>query len=125
MTLNDNDPGQANRLDCPGYFRAMNQLLHLHTAPAYGIVRNEAEWRDFFALCDLLYGTPLATALAPYPLTKQDVKLCYLVRARLRNKAIGLLFNTTPNSVIKAKQRLKHKLGLLPEESLYEFVRRL
>ena len=36
----------------------------------------------------------------------QELKLCYLIRARLKNKAIAILFNITVQSVIKAKQRL-------------------
>lgn len=52
----------------------------------------------------------------------QELKLCYLIRARLKNKAIAILFNITVQSVIKAKQRLKQKLGLLPIQSFDEYI---
>lgn len=35
---------------------AMGQLLCLHQKPAYGIVRDEAEWHSLFIVIDLLYG---------------------------------------------------------------------
>lgn len=91
---------------------AMSQLLRLHTAPAYGIIRNEQEWRSLFSILDVLYGSSLAASLAEFNLNPQELKLCYLVRARLKNKVIGVLFNITATSVLKAKQRLKPKLGL-------------
>lgn len=101
---------------------AMSQLLRLHIHPAYGIISSEQEWQNFFSLLDILYASPLSAELKEYQLTAQELKLCYLVRARLRNKAIALLFNVTSASVIKAKQRLKQKLGLLPSESLDTYL---
>ena len=35
---------------------ALSQLLKLHLTPAYGIIRNEYEWQNLFAVIDLLYG---------------------------------------------------------------------
>ena len=36
---------------------AMGQLLCLHQKPSYGIIKDEAEWRDLFIVIDLFYGT--------------------------------------------------------------------
>lgn len=33
---------------------AMGQLLCLHQKPSYGIIKDEAEWRDLFIVIDLL-----------------------------------------------------------------------
>ena len=34
---------------------AMGQLLCLHQKPSYGIIKDEAEWRDLFIVIDLFY----------------------------------------------------------------------
>lgn len=101
---------------------AMSQLLRLHIHPAYGIICSEQEWQNFFSLLDILYASPLSSELGEYQLTAQELKLCYLVRARLKNKAIAILFNITTASVIKAKQRLKQKLGLHPADCLDNYL---
>ena len=82
---------------------AMGQLLCLHQKPSYGIIKDEAEWRDLFIVIDLFYGGCLSEEL---------------IRARLDNKTIALLFNIVPRSVLKAKQRIKNKLALSATDSL-------
>ena len=97
----------------------------LHLTPAYGIIRNEYEWQNLFAVIDLLYGDDwLPADLEITHLSLQELKLCYLVRARLTNKAISLLFNITPKSVLKAKQRIKMKLSLSGTDSFDEYIQR-
>ena len=103
---------------------ALSQLLKLHLTPAYGIIRNEYEWQNLFAVIDLLYGDDWLTDLEITHLSLQELKLCYLVRARLTNKAISLLFNITPKSVLKAKQRIKMKLSLSGTDSFDEYIQR-
>lgn len=104
---------------------ALSQLLKLHLAPAYGIIRNEYEWQNLFAVIDMLYGGNwLPTDLETNHLSMQELKLCYLVRARLPNKTIALLFNITSGAVVKAKQRIKAKLFLSGEDSFDEYMQR-
>jgi hypothetical protein len=110
-------------MDCSAsQLQAMSQLLRLHTTPAYGIIRSEREWQNLFALLDMLYGSGFLADLGERQLTAQELKLCYLVRAHLNNKAIALLFNVTTSSVVKAKQRLKRKLALLPSDSFDNYI---
>ena len=97
---------------------AMGQLLRLHKNPSYGIINDESEWENLFVVIDLLYGGCLSEGLSSYRLGVQELKLCYLVRARLSNKAIATLFNITTRSVLKAKQRIKIKLILSGVDSL-------
>ena len=87
---------------------AMGQLLRLH--------------KNLFAVIDLLYGGCLSEGLSSYHLGVQELKLCYLVRARLSNKAIATLFNITARSVLKAKQRIKIKLVLSGVDSLDKYI---
>lgn len=60
-----------------------------------------------------------------YQLNIRELKLCYLVRARLSNKTISILFNITPRSVLKAKQRMKTKLALSAMDSLDIYIQYL
>ena len=101
---------------------AMGQLLRLHKNPSYGIINDESEWENLFAVIDLLYGGCLSEGLSSYHLGVQELKLCYLVRARLSNKAIATLFNITARSVLKAKQRIKIKLVLSGVDSLDKYI---
>ena len=58
---------------------ALSQLLKLHLTPAYGIIRNEYEWQNLFAVIDLLYGDDwLPADLEITHLSLQELKLCYL-----------------------------------------------
>lgn len=112
--------------DCSSdLFLAMSQLLRLHQHPSYGIVRDEEEWTNLFTVIDWFYGNRLSDELDGCCLSGQELKLCYLIRARLCNKTVALLFNITPQSVIKAKQRIKNKLSLTATDSLDEYIRQM
>lgn len=102
---------------------SMGQLLCLHRKPSYGIVGDAAEWEDLFTVIDLFYGGCLSDKLASFHLSFQEMKLCYLVRARLNNKAIAILFNITPRSVLKAKQRIKNKMLLASTDCFDTYIR--
>lgn len=53
---------------------------------------------------------------ARYPrLTAYDLRLCTYLKANLATKEIAILLNITPDSVKKAKHRLRKKLELNPE----------
>ena len=104
---------------------AMGQLLRLHRLPSYGLVTSEEEWWHLFAVIDMFYGGCLSEDLVSYQLNIRELKLCYLVRARLGNKTISILFNITPRSVLKAKQRIKIKLALSATDSLDIYIQNL
>ena len=52
----------------------MGQLLCLHQKPSYGIIKDEAEWRDLFIVIDLFYGGCLSEELMSFGLSVQDKK---------------------------------------------------
>lgn len=55
---------------------------------------------------------------ARYPqLTAYDLRLCTYLNSNLTTKEIATLLNITPDSVKKAKHRLRKKLSLHPESS--------
>jgi len=101
---------------------SIGQLLRLHQNPSYGLVRDETEWTNLFTVIDMLYGGCLSEKLSPYGLGIQELKLCYLIRARLGNKAIAVLFNITSRSVLKARQRVKRKLALSAADCLDKYI---
>lgn len=54
-----------------------------------------------------------------YPnLTAYDLRLCTYLKANLSTKEIATLLNITPDSVKKAKHRLRKKLSIGPQESI-------
>lgn len=101
---------------------SLGQLLRLHQNPSYGIIREETEWTNLFTVIDMFYGGCLSEQLSSYGLSMQELKVCYLIRARLGNKAIAVLFNITPCSVLKTKQRIKGKLTLSAADCLDKYI---
>ncbi len=54
---------------------------------------------------------------ARYPaLTNYDLRLCTYLKANLSTKEIATLLNITPDSVKKAKHRLRKKIRLQPTQ---------
>lgn len=49
-------------------------------------------------------------------LTEYDLRLCVFLKANLTTKEIATLLNITPDSVKKAKHRLRKKLSMKPEQ---------
>lgn len=58
-------------------------------------------------------------------LTKTESELCGYIRINLSNKDISILKNVESSSVKMGKNRLRKKLGLSPEEDLYQFIREI
>lgn len=52
-------------------------------------------------------------------ITAGDVKLCAFIRLNLSSKEIAQLLNITPESVNKARYRLRKKLNLTAQEDLF------
>ncbi|MCE7996948.1 MAG: hypothetical protein HEP71_33610 [Roseivirga sp.] len=55
-------------------------------------------------------------------LTTYDLRLCTYLKSNLATKEIALLLNVTPESVKKAKHRLRKKMGILPHISWGTFL---
>ncbi|GAB5526925.1 MAG: hypothetical protein Roseis2KO_47970 [Roseivirga sp.] len=59
-----------------------------------------------------------------YPgLTSYDIRLCSYLKASLSTKEISVLLNITPDSVKKAKHRLRKKLSVQPESNWQEIFK--
>ncbi|MCE7996941.1 MAG: hypothetical protein HEP71_33575 [Roseivirga sp.] len=58
-----------------------------------------------------------------YPgLTSYDIRLCTYLKANLSTKEIALLLNITPDSVKKAKHRLRRKMQIKPTTQWHEVM---
>lgn len=55
-------------------------------------------------------------------LTAYDLRLCTYLKANLSTKEIATLLNITPDSVKKAKHRLRRRLGMKPVNSWGTFL---
>lgn len=51
-------------------------------------------------------------------LTSYDLRLCTYLKSNLSTKEIATLLNITPDSVKKAKHRLRKKVNALPHQSI-------
>lgn len=53
-----------------------------------------------------------------YPnLTENDLRICVMLKCNLGTKEMATLLNITPDSMKKAKHRLRKKLALAPTDS--------
>ena len=57
-------------------------------------------------------------------LTENDLRLCVMLNANMATKEIALLLNITPDSVKKAKHRLRKKLKMTPQTTWKAFFDR-
>lgn len=84
---------------------------------------SHAERNKLFRLFDLLYGNYVSRLLARTPsLTKHDLEICCFVKFGLNNEELSRIFQTTSDSVTKAKSRLKGRLGISPQEDLTDYL---
>lgn len=106
----------------PLRYEAFDLLYRLKTEPRYGLVQTEDEWIQLYAIINRLYGD-IVNKLKNCPqLTEQDVRVCYLVHARMSNAALGALFNVDGRSITKSKQRIKKKMEIDGDWSLEEYL---
>ena len=106
----------------PLRYEAFDLLYRLKTEPRYGLVQTEDEWLQLYAVINRLYGD-IVDKLRNWPqLTEQDVRVCYLVHARMSNANLGALFNVDSRSITKSKQRIKKKMEIDGEWSLEEYL---
>lgn len=82
--------------------------------------RSRCAWNLFrIRLC--IYVTRLLDK-APL-LTKHDLEICCFLKFGLTNEELARIFQTSSDSVTKAKGRLKDRLGISSQEDLNAFLR--
>jgi len=89
-------------------------------------VERASSWKEFQLRMESVHPTfnkQLARLHAN--LTANEKKLCGLIRMNLTIKQIAKLLNNSPDSVNKARYRLRKKLGLSHEQSLFAYLESL
>ena len=106
----------------PLRYEAFDLLYRLKTEPRYGLVHTEDEWLHLYAVINRLYGDIVDKLRNCPQLTEQDVRVCYLIHARMSNATLGALFNVDGRSITKSKQRIKKKMEIDGDLSLEEYL---
>jgi DNA-binding CsgD family transcriptional regulator len=83
-------------------------------------------WADFIKNFNLLHAHYVDNITKKHPdLTSNEVRLICFILSGLSNKEIAGIFSVEPESVKKARYRLKKKLNLSEEESLTFYLQHL
>lgn len=106
-------------LDYEEYFeyqKSINILMHTILSPVtlcHNLITEE--WRQLFALMDILYGDVLKIWLAKYDcLSEEEIALCYFCYIGIKHSNQAVFFGVSSHSLSKRKQRLKDKL-MIPQ----------
>lgn len=98
--------------DIKGIFKIINQNANDHDEWATFKIHFESVHPQFFTTL---------SSFAPN-LTLLELRQCAYIKINLSPKQVGNLLNITPDSVKKARMRIKKKLNLSPEDSLTKFI---
>jgi predicted phage tail protein len=86
-------------------------------------IEHEKEWKEFQAQFEMVHSSFLHKLKTSYPsISPNLLKLSTYLRVKMSNKQIARLMNTTVETVIKSRYRLKERLNLAPEENLDDFI---
>lgn len=98
--------------DMKGIFKIINQNVNEHDEWGTFKVHFESVHPQFFTTLSQLMPS----------LTPLELRQCAYIKINLSPKQVGNLLNITPDSVKKARMRIKKKLNLSPEDSLTKFI---
>ena len=105
------------------YISAFRLLLAIKEGTLRGKL-SDGERYKLFSLFDLLYANYVTRLLDKAPLlTKRDLEICCFLKFGLTNEELARIFQTSSDSVTKAKGRLKGRLGISSQEDLNAFLR--
>lgn len=80
-------------------------------------------WEEFITSFNLVNKNFFDQLLVKYPeLTKNELRLCALVKCNLSNKEIANILNISPDSVKKSRNRLRKRLQLEADDSLTKYI---
>jgi len=83
-------------------------------------------WMEFETLFEKVHQSFYSTLQIRFPeLSKNERKLCILIRLNLSTKEISAITNQEIDTIKKAKHRLKIKFNLNITDSLYQFIQGL
>ncbi|MEX0272941.1 MAG: helix-turn-helix transcriptional regulator, partial [Flavobacteriaceae bacterium] len=111
--LESNDPIRSNHL-----LGVEKKLL--------GMASNEGTWEGFKHQFEEIHPHFFKNLSEQHPnLSVNDLKHCSYVLSNLKNKEVAGLINVSPRSVETTRYRLKKKLGLSQDETLYHYLQHI
>jgi hypothetical protein len=88
-------------------------------------IQHDNEWKEFQKHFDMVHSSFLTKLKAKYPLVSPTLlKLSAYLRLKMSNKQIARLMNTTFETVLKNRYRLREKLRLNTNDNLDDFIER-
>jgi len=89
-------------------------------------LKSDAGWEDFLSHFEKVNPAFIKTVKETHPeLNGKDIRLICCVFLNLDIKEISNIFNVTYNAANKRKQRVRQKMGLDEDASLYEYLLKL
>jgi tetratricopeptide (TPR) repeat protein len=89
-------------------------------------MKTEKEWNLFKMYFEQVNGDFFKKLVEINPsLNSNDLRHCALIKLNLNIKEVASLLNVSPHTVKSARYRLKRKLGISPDNSLGEYIRRI
>jgi hypothetical protein len=86
-------------------------------------IQHDKEWKEFQEYFDIVHSSFINKLKANYPtISPTLLKLCTYLRVKMSNKQIARLMNTTVESVLKSRYRLREKLQLNSDDNLDDFI---
>ncbi|MES2593051.1 MAG: tetratricopeptide repeat protein [Bacteroidota bacterium] len=80
-------------------------------------------WEEFITSFNLVNKSFFDQITKKYPdLTKNELRLCALIKCNLGNKEIANILSITPDSVKKSRNRLRKRLQLEVDDSLTKYI---
>lgn len=91
-----------------------------------GYLKSDAEWDEFISYFEQANPNFLKTLSARHPqLNSADIRfICYILM-NLDIKEISTIFNITVNAATKRKRRIKEKMEIDKDDSLYEYLTKI
>jgi ligand-binding sensor domain-containing protein len=86
-------------------------------------IQHDKEWKEFQEYFDMVHSSFTNKLKATYPsISPTLLKLSTYLRVKMSNKQIARLMNTTVESVLKSRYRLREKLQLNTDDNLDDFI---
>jgi ligand-binding sensor domain-containing protein len=105
--------------DSPDYKAIANHLFEFIEKD----IQHDKEWKEFQEYFNMVHSSFLNKLKATYPsISPALLNLCTYLRVKMSNKQIARLMNTTLDSVLKNRYRLREKLQLSSDENLDDFI---
>lgn len=85
--------------------------------------QDDKNWESFTQYFEQVHKDFSANVKSKYPnVTKNELRFMALLKMNMSSKEIATILNISPDGIKKARQRLRKKMDLTPEESLENTV---